>query len=316
MGLDNAGRLIGSGFYFVGEDFHMDVVFVKDKKIVAKSKDAFVNVANGKGTGGGAVVTDPVFFHTQAALFRRSGNEVIPRRPGEVTGQVISVTDDDVALVASMDASFNTTFWIYSHGNWAAVHLEDIGYPVFTLSLTNRGFIVGNVYYAIGQDGSITWRAYRLDPTTGKLDIYQPVFEGDTHTFVVEANKHDELVGWSYIPGSTEHVGVWSKEGRFTNYFTQGSEAYPTISNNLEFSDDDQILIYDISRPPSEVGNIYVVPRKGVRFNLLDSLDGMPAEVSTSLWRMFINNRGDMAGNSFFGYHFLIERKSHSQSSP
>lgn len=315
--LDNAGRIFGNGFYLVGDQFVIDAVFFKEKKIVAKFSQSYVNHANDKGTGGGAVLTDLAFFYGQAALFRTSGVELIPRRPGEVSSEVVRVTTDDIALVASYDSSFNPTYWIYDHGTWTAIHLEDVGYNVHTFTITNGGYIVGNAIYAVDANNFVTYRVFRLDPKTGTVGLFAPVYEGDTDTYIEQVNVHDELVGWSYIPGSTEHVGVWSQDGTFTNYFTEGTPAYPTISNSLRFSDNDKIVVFSISRPKDEVGNVYIVPQKGVRFNLLDTLSGLPDGFSFDLlYTISINNRGDMVGQTYTGIDFFIERTNHSATAP
>ncbi len=149
------------------------------------------------------------------------------------------------------------------------------------------------------------------------MDLFAPVFDGDTDTFVEQVNAHDELVGWSYIPGSTEHVGVWASNGAFRNYFTEGTPSFPTISNRLRFSDNDQIVIYRVSNPKSEAGNAYFVPHVDERFNLLDAIGVVPDWFSFDLlYTVSINNRGDFVGLLFTGVNFLIERTNRSGNAP
>ncbi|BDB28912.1 hypothetical protein CTP10_R63250 (plasmid) [Cupriavidus sp. P-10] len=312
LSLNDAGRIIGWAATFTGDDVLNDVVFIRNKEIYARVRNFIPNVANDKGTAAGMVVTDPVFFYGQAAFARRSGIELIPRQPGEVSSQVVGITDDDVALVVSQDQSFAFSLWLYDGGRWTAVHLEDVGYRVATYGLSNGGLIFGNAIFAVDSANVITHRAYHMDPKTGKTTLFSPVFQGDTDTRIEDANKHDEFVGWSFIPGGIEHVGIWDRNGRFTNHFTQGIPEYPTISGNLKVSNDEQILIYGVTRPASERGNVYVVPRPGVRFNLLEAIEGAPEGLRYNSFAA-INNRGDIIGfasdATFFPYNFLLERQ-------
>ena len=72
---------------------------------------------NAEGTIGGAVLTDPVNFYTQAALFRGSQVEFIARLPGEVTSSMIALNDSGMALVDSFDTNFVETLEIYKNGH-------------------------------------------------------------------------------------------------------------------------------------------------------------------------------------------------------
>ena len=89
---------------------------------------------NNEGTIGGSVLTDPINFIQQAALFHENSVELIPRQPGEVTSYVIALNDPDEALVESFDASGRLTYLLYSKGQETPL---DFG-PTVTNPLVRR----------------------------------------------------------------------------------------------------------------------------------------------------------------------------------
>ncbi|MFL9935912.1 hypothetical protein P0D88_44310 [Paraburkholderia sp. RL18-103-BIB-C] len=118
--------------------------------------------------------------------------------------------------------------------------------------LTERGTIVGLLVYSIDANNLIMYRGYQFDPQTGKLVLFDPAVPGDTDTQIMAANSEDEFLGYSYIPGSSEHVGIGTSPRYFKHYFTEGTVQYPTISNDLVFSNNGQIVIFRISRPQAK----------------------------------------------------------------
>ncbi|ALL69621.1 hypothetical protein K788_0007872 (plasmid) [Paraburkholderia caribensis MBA4] len=309
--LDNKGLLIGNAYYQASEDeFVADVVTIRNGKIIARARNGYASTANEKGLAVGLVITDPVFFYSQAAFFEGNQKRLIPRRPGERSSQALQVNDDGAALVYSEDQSGNGSLWIYRQGIWTAFDPSETGYLVQSSILTGRGLIAGSLVYSVDANNFITYRGYQFDPRTGKLALFNPAFPGDTDTQIMAVNSEEELLGYSYIPGRTEHIGIWTSPGRFKHYFTEGTAQYPTISNRLAFSDNDQIVIYRISRPADEVNNAYYVPKPGVRINIQDYVTGMPPEHGRLYFFKSINNDGDMLGVTatpdFFSYPFLL----------
>ena len=117
------------------------------------------------------------------------------------------------------------------------------------------------------------------------------------------------MLGYSFICSETERVGVWDRRGEFQTWFVEGTDEFPTISNELLFNDNNLVVITNVSSPASEaLTNSYLVPRPGVRLNLANLVQNLPSGVSFSLIKD-INNHGDMIGLDFFGGgSFLLER--------
>jgi hypothetical protein len=309
--LDNKDLLIGTAYFFLSEtEVQGDVVTIRDGKIIARVSNGFANSANEKGVAVGAVITDPVFFYSQAAFFEGKQKRLIPRRPGERSSQALQVNNDGAALVYSEDQSGNGSLWIYRQGKWTAFDPSETGYLVQSSILTERGMVAGSLVYSIDANGVVTFRGYQFDPRTGKLVLFAPEFRGDTDTQIMAANSEDELLGYSYIPGSTEHIGIWTSPRHFKHYFTEGTAQYPTVSNNLTFSDNGQIVIFQISRPASETNNAYYMPKPGVRLNIIDHVTGLPTQVAALYQFVSINNDGDMTGfaldTDFNSHAFLL----------
>ena len=303
--------MTGTAYYVDNVDeLQADVVTIRNGKIVARARNGYANTANEKGLVAGFVVTDSIFFYLQAAVFEGNRTRLIPRRPGERSSQALQVNNDGAALVYSEDQSGNGSLWIFRQGKWTAFDPSETGYLVQSYILSERGMIVGSPIYSVDANNRITYRGYQFDPRTGKLALFTPAFPSDTDTQIMAVNSDDELLGYSYIPASTEHIGIWTSPGHFENYFTEGTAQYPTISNFLAFSDNHQIVIYRISRPAAEVDNAYYVPKPGVRFNMADYVTGMPADQGSFYLFRSINNDGDMTGvtttPAFSAYSFLL----------
>jgi len=125
----------------------------------------------------------------------------------------------------------------------------------------------------------------------------------------MKVNSRGEVLGYSFVPGALERIGVWDAQGRFHTYFVQGTPEFPTISNGLTFNDRNTIVITQVSRPVDERNESYLVLKPGVRVKLADLVADMPAEQRRI---EAINNHGDMIGASlttdFTKFAFLLER--------
>src|SRR6185436_14279258 len=109
-------------------------------------------------------------------------------------------------------------------------------------------------------------------------------------------NNRGDVLGYSFIDGGLENIGVWDRSGVFHTYFVEGAPPFPlTVSNRLCFNDNNLIVISGIRAPAEEVGNSYLVPRPDVRIKLADLVDNLPQGVK--LRAVFqVNNHGSMIG--------------------
>jgi hypothetical protein len=106
-------------------------------------------VINERGAIGGSVLTDPVHFIEQAALYRGDQVELIPRQPGEVTSFVIGLNDSDTALVLSFDALARPTVVLFKNGQTTPL---DFGLTLadpllFPLGIDNQGIVSGTTQF-------------------------------------------------------------------------------------------------------------------------------------------------------------------------
>lgn len=279
--------------------------------ILLKSKGFFANRANEGGTIGGFVITDLENFFTQAALF--DGNEVrlLPRLPGEISSQVVLLNDPGVAIIFSLDENFNERPALYKNGQ---VTLLDFGPDIqspFSLSMNNKGIIAGTLFI----DG-LGFRGFRFNPDTNLVTMLEPLpTEPDAWTMGI--NNRDNVLGYSFVGGAIERIGVWDAKGKFHTYFVEGTLEFPTVSNVLRFNDNNQILITFVTRPFSEFRNSYLIPKPGVRLNLADLVVDEPAGIGSfpnvGLFPSGINNQGNIFGHIgptfFFDLnYFLLER--------
>ena len=115
------------------------------------------------------------------------------------------------------------------------------------------------------------------------------------------------MLGYSFVAGGLERIGVWDSSGNFTTYFVEGTPQFPTISNGLVFNDNNLIVITAVSAPVFELGNSYLVPTPGVRINLADLVENLPAGQDLSTISD-MNGHGSMIGTSSQGSSFLLER--------
>jgi len=127
-------------------------------------------------------------------------------------------------------------------------------------------------------------------------------------------NNHGDVLGYSFEFGGIERIGVWNKSGKFQTYFVQGIPEFPTISNALRFNDHNLIAITDVSNPPNERGNTYLVPKPGMRINLADQVTGAPPGLFLYVQR--INNHGNILGSARpqrfeIVDYFFLERIGH-----
>jgi hypothetical protein len=204
-----------------------------------------------------------------------------------------------VALVTSSDA-FGQTTYLYKHGRTTPLDFGLPGAQPFDfLHLNNRGIISGTA-----------GRGFRFDTRTGKTTQLDPL-PTEPEAWALDINNRVDVLGYSFVSGGLERIGVWDRHGEFRTYFVEGTPEFPTISNRLLFNDNNVIVITRVSNPPSERGNSYLVPKPGVRLNLADLVENLPAGQNPN-FILDINNHGNMIGYSTRDFSiqdvFLLER--------
>lgn len=272
------GRVFGTVF---DATFSIANVAEFDHGTIRVGLAGIASTANEEGTIGGA---DP---SGEAALFRGDATTLVPRLPGEVSASVVQLTEDKLALVASKDASFVTTFAYFRRGTETAINfgLPD---PVFGGFLNEDGLV------AVTKEESATdpfFHGYRFDPRTQTSTLLPP-FAGDPtdiHVVVQGINRRGEVLGYSFTdffsPAYHERVGVWDRAGVFHPYFLE-----TIVTNTLVFNDHNQIVISN-----SSDGNSYLVPAPGTRLNLADLVPNLPAGLQLFLV-VSIDNDSNIVG--------------------
>ncbi len=279
--------------------------------ILQGSEGVFVTTVNESGTIGGFVITDFENFSGQAVLFHENEIQLIPRLPGEVDSRVLHINDSGVALVFSHDENFNGNLALYKNGKVIPLDVgPDIPFASF-LSMNNHEVISGTTFIA-----GLGFRGFRFDPRTNTVTLLEPL-PTEPHSWALDINNHGDVLGYSFVSGALERIGVWDKKGEFHTYFVEGTPEFPTISNRLHFNDKNFIAITRVSSPLNERNNSYLVPKPNVRLNLADLVADTPSGLS--LFPSGINNHGNLFGNAgpdFFNVFdsFLLELKHKGRS--
>lgn len=284
--INNSGRVCGEAID--GESFNPHVAEYQNGALTVLQPDlaSFAGTVNAGGTIGGSVITDEINFYTQAALFRGTQIEFIPRLPDEITSSVIALNDSGMALVDSLDESFVETFAIYKNGHVTPVDFGPDVPIAFFLSMNNAGIISGTTF-----SPSLTFVGFRFDTSTRQTTLLYPI-GGDPDAWALRINNRGDILGYSFITNAIERIGVWDAKGVFTPHFIEGTPQIPTVSNRLVFNDNNLIVISDISigEPTS-----YIVPTPGVRLDLANLVENLPAGQNLA-FIVDINNPGDMVG--------------------
>ena len=99
------------------------------------------------------------------------------------------------------------------------------------------------------------------------------------------------MLGYSFDPFADEVIGVWrNRPGNpFETYFVEATLEIPTISDELLWNEHGLIVITFTNDDAS-----YIVPRPGVRINLADITDHLPAGRRTVITDL--NDSGDLLG--------------------
>lgn len=297
--IHNSGRVYGTVCDDLCSDPH--IAIYEDGAVTVLGSSGYASTVNAGGTVGGFVVVDPQNFIVQAALFRGDEVEIIPPQPREVVAFVIALNDLGTALVESDDNEGKPTFVLYKNGQSVLLDFgPSITNPEF-ISFVGNGRFINNKGILAGTEGSsrfVDARGFRFDPHKGKVTLLEPV-PPDTLAWGLGINNRGDVLGYSFVSEAPYHesIGVWDPKGNFKTYFKQ------TISSNALLFNDNNLIV--ITLAPGN--NSYVVPKPGVRLNLADLVENLPAGQDLR-FITDMNNIGNMIGSSSAGNNFLLER--------
>jgi hypothetical protein len=308
IALVNSGRIYGQ-LYTCDDVSCLVQVAVCAQGTLTALQTGNAYAANNEGTVGGSVLIDPVNYIEQAALFRGDQVELIPPQPGEYTSFVTALNDSGMALVTSYDAAYQPTFVLYKNGGSTPLDFGPTVTSADFLHINNQGIISGTTAVL---SPSFSYRGFRFDPRSGAATPLNPL-PTEPHAWGVGINNRGNVLGWSFVFGALERIGVWDRSGNFKTYFVEGTPEFPTVSNTLVFNENNLIVISRVSSPASEqYKNSYLVPEPGVRLNLADLVENLP--LGRNLSEIFgVNDHGDMIGSDFFWGFFLLERTGASK---
>jgi hypothetical protein len=253
--------------------------------------------ANDGGVLGGSVssLADP--SSAQGAVLRDGDLDLFPTRPGDLASFVVALFDSS-ALVFSVDAAGKAHYLILRRGTVTEIAFNGIVNPNY-VQINDRGIVAGTGG-SLFQDA----RAFRLDTRTGRIMKLDPL-PAEPLSWGLGINRRGDVLGYSFVSGATERIGVWDPEGRFQTYFVEGTPEFPTISNWLLFNDRNVIVITRAG------GTSYLVPRPGTRLDLADLTHNLPA-LPFPLYSMnAINDRASIIGFGYTGNQFLLRRSDH-----
>jgi hypothetical protein len=278
---------------------------------VTQPEPSFIGqgAVNARGIAGGSVFTDPANFKFQAALFRGHSIKMIPYLPGETSTQVVSLNDYNSALLWSETIDPSTfgrnIYRLYSKGKYIFRFQLPTGSDCPRCwGVNNQGVVVGT----ISDPDLNAFRAVRFQPPYRNFQLLNPA-PSDTDTTSFGINNSGNILGISYAssdPNARGHIGIWDKKGNFKTYFEDFNYIFAL------FNDNNLIVLTEGSFVENGDRNSYIVPKPGVRINLMDLVDN-PAEASLGGLNIVtdINNRGDIVGYSFDGGElstFLLRR--------
>jgi hypothetical protein len=240
----------------------------------------------------GGYVTDPADpSRAEAAILQRGILELVGAPATSVYSSVLGLTDLG-PLVDSFDLDGTETYSFFHRGRVMAVDFSPVVTPFF-VQVNSHGVIAGT-----GENG----RGFRLDTRTGVNMQLEPL-PTEPLAWAMGINNGGEVLGYSFVYGGRERIGVWDAEGHFRTHFVEGIPEFPTTSNRLFFNDSDLIVI-----TATTDGHSYIVPAPGQRFNLADLTENLPAIQFPVRYVQGINNHGSLVGFGNAGNPFLLRR--------
>ena len=292
IGVSDSHKVIGTVY---DNDGNPSLALYQSGMVEIMIAGAFVNAVSRQGVAAGAVVTDPINFYTQAAIFHGSSTELIPRAPDEVTSYVASVTDQGTALVMSTDATGINTAYLYQNRKLRKLTFASANYVVLT-GMNNALTIVGWLSTQPNVD-----TAFKFDANTGTTTLLPPLASNPS-SWAIGINNLGDIVGYSFVFSGTENIGIWSGGRPFETYFTEGTAQIPTISNWLLINDARLIVITRTNDQQS-----YLIPTKGTRVLLSDYVNYDVATYGTLSSVVGLNNFAELTGLTSFSYNFFLK---------
>ncbi len=302
--IDDAGKVYGDAYECASEDCSVQLpytaVYVRGRvKVLQEDQPFIVYAANNRGVVAGSVLVDTVNFVEQAAFFRDNSVKLIPPQPGESSSAVIEVNDAGIAVIRSLDDVGQATYLLYINGQARPL---DIGTGVTQPRVTGL-----NIWGILSGRQGRPATGFRFNPWSGATTLLYPL-PTEINAWGLGINNRGDVLGYSFISGGQERIGVWNGAGTFKTYFVEGTPEFPTISNSLVFNNNNDIVITRVTNPPEErFSRSYLVPKPGVRLNIADLVTNLPADVNLGEI-IDINDHGDMIGLDFFGGTFLLKR--------
>jgi hypothetical protein len=296
-----AGRVYGTVF---DSAFSIENVAVYSNGTVTVGPSGSATVANARGSIGGASPFG------QAALFDGAATTLVPALPGQSSANVVSLGDNELALVQSTDSSFLSTFAYFRAGTETVI---DFGLPDAAANafMNNAGLI------GLTKDESRSDRflhGYRYDPNTGISTQLPPSSDPtDLNVLIEGINAGGDVLGYSFTdffsPAYHERVGIWDKSGVFQTYF------FETLNTNiLLFNDRDEIVITETAD-----GESYLVPTPGTRLDLASLTSNVPAGLQLT-FAVSIDNAGNITGfavdENFNFFPFLLVTLGNGDPNP
>ncbi len=302
--IDDQGRIFGTAYAQPCDpNCRPSAAVYESGTITILHAQATDRATDGMGTSGGGVVTGIDANNSlllQAAFFRGSNVQRIPRRPGEVSSVILKMTHAGVPLVISIDSQGIASYYIYNNGRVIPVDFGPDAGVRFAVDM-NNGRIISASIYSISANA---YRGVRINPRTGEVAELDPL-QTEPDSWALDINNRGQVLGYSFVFSGTERIGIWGQGDRFHTYFVEGTSQHPQISNRLIFNDDDLIVVSVMSTIPR---TSYLVPAPGVRLDLADLTQNLPS-TGDPLWlSREVNNSGDIIGRGLDGHSFLLKR--------
>jgi hypothetical protein len=279
-------------------------VAVYDHGAITVGPSGTATVANARGSIGGASLTG------QAALFEGNTTTLVPALPTQASAKIVSLGDNELALVQSNDSSFISSFAYFRHGTETVI---DFGLPdPAANAFMNNAGLIGLTKDETPVDHFL--HGYRFDPRTGTSTLLPPSPDPtDINVLIQGINASGDVLGYSFTdfesPNYHERIGIWDKTGVFQTYF------FETINTNiLVFNDRDEIVITE-----SSDGESYLVPSPGTRLDLASLTSNVPPGL-TLTFVSSIDNAGSIVGFAIDGnfdfFPFLLTPLGHGAPDP
>jgi hypothetical protein len=286
-------------------------------RFTVQPQSGFASVATSNGLVGGSVLTDPVNFIYEAAVFGRDGStQLISPQPGEAFASVIGLNSRGDTLVESFDINGVMRALVARGKSEQLIDLGPANPPIlFFGDFNGAGNLINEQGVVAGTAGAGIFSGavgFTYDSVSRAITILPP-WPGDpteTLAWAVGINNRGHVVGYSYTLGIQpyhERIGFWTRDATFETSYVE------TISSGALLSNDrDEIVITLFDVPPYES---YLVPRPGVRLDLAPLVHNMPAGQDLRSISSF-DNDGDMLGSSSTGNTFLLQRLGSAEMDP